>query len=70
VPGLVLRVSAKGRKTWVAQYYAKSVNADGERVKGNRLWEQIIAEDFAEFRKAGLTSPMMADIEKELGISR
>jgi hypothetical protein len=29
-----------------------------------------IAEDFAEFRKAGLTHPMMADIEKELGISR
>jgi hypothetical protein len=27
-----------------------------------------IAEDFAEFRKAGLTHPMMADIEKELGL--
>jgi hypothetical protein len=34
------------------------------------LWEQVIAEDFAEFRKAGLTHPMMADIEKELGVSR
>jgi hypothetical protein len=34
-----------------------------------KLWEQAIAEDFAEFRKAGLTSPMMADIEKELGVS-
>jgi TPR repeat protein len=33
------------------------------------LWERVIAEDFAEFRKAGLTHPMMADIEKELGIS-
>jgi len=33
------------------------------------LWEQVIAEDFAEFRKAGLTHPMMADIEKELGVS-
>jgi hypothetical protein len=32
--------------------------------------EQAIAEDFAELRKAGLTSPMMADIEKEFGISR
>jgi hypothetical protein len=43
-----------------------------ESVSGeiNKLWEQIIAEDFAEFRKAGLTNPMMADIEKELGISR
>jgi len=28
-----------------------------------------IAEDFAEFRKAGLTHPMMAEIEKELGVS-
>jgi tetratricopeptide (TPR) repeat protein len=36
----------------------------------NKLWEQAIADDFAEFRKAGLTHPMMADIEKELGISR
>ena len=35
----------------------------------NKLWEQNIAEDFAELRKAGLTSPMMADVEKELGIS-
>jgi TPR repeat protein len=34
-----------------------------------RLWERAIAQDFAEFRKAGLTHPMMADIEKELGVS-
>ena len=34
-----------------------------------RLWERVIAEDFAEFRKVGLTHPMMADIEKELGVS-
>jgi TPR repeat protein len=34
-----------------------------------RLWERVIAKDFAEFRKAGLTHPMMADIEKELGVS-
>jgi hypothetical protein len=36
----------------------------------NKLWDQVVVEDFAAFRKAGLTSPMMADIEKELGISR
>jgi len=35
----------------------------------NKLWEHVILEDFAEFRKAGLTHPMMADIEKELGVS-
>src|SRR5262245_6778407 len=34
-----------------------------------RLWERIIVEDFAEFRKAGLTHPMIADIEKELGVA-
>jgi len=34
-----------------------------------RLWEHVIAEDFAEFRKAGLTHPMMTDIENELGVS-
>jgi hypothetical protein len=34
-----------------------------------RLWEHVIVKDFAEFRKAGLTHPMMAEIEKELGVS-
>jgi TPR repeat protein len=38
--------------------------------RDGKLWEHVIAEDFAEFRKAGLTHPMMADIEKELGVSR
>ena len=33
------------------------------------LWERAVAEDFAEVRKAGLTHPMMVDIEKELGVS-
>jgi hypothetical protein len=37
--------------------------------RDDRLWERVIGQDFAEFRKAGLTSLMMADIEKELGIS-
>ena len=36
----------------------------------SRLWERVIAEDFAEFRKAGLKHPMMADIEKKLGVAR
>jgi TPR repeat protein len=38
--------------------------------QGGKLWERGIVEDFAEFRKAGLTHPMMADIEKKLGVSR
>ena len=36
----------------------------------SQLWERAIAADFAEFRKVGLTHPMMVDIEKELGVSR
>jgi len=36
----------------------------------DELWEQVISEDFADLRKAGLSHPMMADIEKELGVSR
>jgi len=35
----------------------------------NRLWEQVIAEDFAALGKAGLSHPMMSDIENALGIS-
>jgi TPR repeat protein len=41
----------------------------GKRISEGKLWERAIAEDFAELRKAGLTHPMMADIEKELGVS-
>ena len=36
---------------------------------GGKLWEQIVTDDFAKLGKAGLTHPMMADIEKELGVS-
>jgi hypothetical protein len=44
----------------------------GKPISGQdgQLWEHTIAEDFAEFRKVGLTHPKMADIEKELGVSR
>jgi TPR repeat protein len=42
----------------------------GKRISEGKLWERVIADEFAEFRKAGLTHPMMADIEKELGVSR
>jgi TPR repeat protein len=35
----------------------------------NKLWEEVIAEGYAALGRAGLTHPMMADIEKELGVS-
>src|SRR5262249_13342655 len=51
-------------KTLYLAYKGKTMSG-----KDERLWEHVIAEDFAEFRKAGLTHPMMADIEKELVVS-
>jgi predicted Zn-dependent protease len=43
----------------------------GERMSAEdaRLWDRVIAKDFADLRKAGLTHPMMADIEQKLGVS-
>ena len=38
--------------------------------EADNLWEQVIAKDFAELRNAGLTHPMMADIEKQLTVRR
>ena len=43
----------------------------GERMsdEDSSLWERAIAKDFADLRKAGLPHPMMAEIEKKLGVS-
>jgi TPR repeat protein len=49
-----------------ALYFAHKGKSIGPDAK---LWERVIVEDFAEFRKAGLTHPIMADVEKELGVS-
>jgi TPR repeat protein len=38
--------------------------------QGGKLWERVIVDDFAELRQAGVTHPMMAEIENELGASR
>jgi hypothetical protein len=35
-----------------------------------RLWERVIADDFAQLRNAGLTHSMMAQMEKQFGVSR
>jgi TPR repeat protein len=34
-----------------------------------KSWQQVIAEDFAELRKAGFTHPLMEEIERTLGVS-
>jgi TPR repeat protein len=36
----------------------------------NRLWERVIAHDFAVFRKVGPAHPMMAEIDAALGVSK
>jgi hypothetical protein len=38
----------------------------GKPISGqdDKLWEDAIVEDLAEFRKAGLTHPMMSEVER------
>jgi hypothetical protein len=37
----------------------------GEKnVREDKSWETIIAEDFAEMEKSGITSPLMAEIRE------
>ena len=43
---------------------------DASPRKISRSWERATADDFAEFRKAGLAHPMMGEIEKQLGVAR
>jgi tetratricopeptide (TPR) repeat protein len=35
------------------------------KVQGDKSWEAVVLEDFAALRKAGLTRPLMDEIEKE-----
>jgi hypothetical protein len=37
-----------------------------KKVQGEKSWETVVLEDFAELRKAGLTHPLMSEIEKRL----
>lgn len=61
---LLLGRAAEARALYLA-HKGKPIASDDKRT-----WEQVIAEDFAELRKAGLSHPMIAEIEKELSISR
>jgi hypothetical protein len=36
-----------------------------KNVEGQKSWEVVILEDFAEFRKVGLARPLMDEIEKQ-----
>jgi hypothetical protein len=37
------------------------------KVSLDKHWEKVIADDFVELRKAGLSHPLMAEIERTLG---
>ena len=37
-----------------------------KNVEGTKSWGNVILEDFAEFRKAGLSHPLMDEIESKL----
>jgi hypothetical protein len=39
----------------------------GEKTGDDKIWEDDIREDFATLRKAGLTKPLMDEIEKAFG---
>jgi integrase len=74
-PGLVLRVSAKGRKTWVAQYYAKSVDQDGNRTtiptsKALGLYPTLKVKEAREAARAFLVDPLKAKAQADTGSFR
>jgi hypothetical protein len=35
-----------------------------QKVQGEKSWEAIVLEDFAQLRKSGLTHPLMDEVEK------
>jgi integrase len=74
-PGLVLRVSAKGRKTWVAQYYAKSVDKDGNRTtiptsKALGLYPTLKVKEAREKARIFLGDPVKAKAQADTGTFR
>ena len=50
-----------------AEAKAAYVAHRGEKI-GEHDWNYYIADDFKQFRAAGLSHPFMTDIERELGL--
>jgi hypothetical protein len=40
-------------------------NCGTKNVQEEKSWETVVLEDFADLRKAGLTNPLMDEIEKQ-----
>jgi hypothetical protein len=34
----------------------------GKKTIGDKLWENVVREDFADLRKAGLSHPLMSEV--------
>ncbi|MGO8952922.1 MAG: TIR domain-containing protein [Rhodomicrobium sp.] len=58
-----------GRSGEAKAIYLANKGVTGHKLGEGKTWNGVVAEDFAELRKAGLSDPLMGDIEKELGIS-
>ncbi len=70
-PGLVLRVSSKGRKTWVAQYYAKSVdNTLVPTSKALGLYPTLKVKEAREAARMFLVDPQKAKAKTDTGSFR
>ncbi len=37
----------------------------GERAQNEKTWETLVSAEFEQFRTAGLTNPLMDDVEKQ-----
>jgi hypothetical protein len=49
---------------------AQELRFRGEKdVSGGKPWQTVILEDYAEFRKAGFSHPLMNEIENKFNTS-
>ena len=72
VPGLVLRISSKGRKTWAAQYYTKANGKDGKRItiattKALGVYPVLKVKEAREKARLFLADPTKALAQAESG---
>jgi len=42
----------------------------GEKLHGDKIWDTVIREDFAQLRQSGLGRPLMKEIEQRFAAKR
>jgi TPR repeat protein len=60
---MMLDRTAEARKLYLARRGRPAAPGSG------KTWETVIAEDFRELRQAGITHPLMAEVERELRVT-